>query len=150
MNITLLRKIQAAIIEEPDSFAMRSWYCEPSQTNCNTTACIAGYAVLLGDHSEIRRSLELYRPIWYSISYVDQLLKSPSYMASENQFEYFASLALGIDQDNELQDKLFYFSEWPRPYIEQYSALTEAQKCGSAELSQLAFDRIEHLINTGE
>lgn len=127
LNVTLLRKIQAHILEEPRRFIMDdlvryglpgdkfSADNDTQQTfaECGTAACIAGWALLL---SGIR------------IDGGDYLNR--------------ASDLLRISDDHE---SLFIAELWPEPFKRRY-----ARAGRPATRAKIAAARIEHLITTGK
>lgn len=138
-NITLLRRIQKHILEEPRRFFMQgvvetgepgkpfenSSYGDLSKIAppCGTAACIHGWTALLcGKTPKETRNL--------------------SFRWSEDK--------LGIKRDTRRgmfweQHYLFYSSDWPHSFASRYAkAKTPSSR------AKIAAERIEHLITKGE
>lgn len=49
MNVRLLRRVAKHIVEEPRRYNQGSWCDRSNDAPCGTMACIAGWAVILGD-----------------------------------------------------------------------------------------------------
>jgi hypothetical protein len=155
MNIKLLEQIRDTIKERPKQFLMKSWfgnYCEADllASHCGTAACIAGWAITLAD------------------SYNNQfdggkLTKFTNPQEASRQVKYNrivpssrASMLLEISQ---LQaDKLFLAHNWPQPFWNKWNEL-EIESLGlpmlareeiQVRMANLAVERIDHFIATGE
>ena len=141
LNVKLLRKIKAHILEEPRRFFME-WYVATGRPGarrftsrhadaadlpktvppCGTAACIAGWAILL---SEKKKADELdYNYSGDTVDIASDLIGLP--------FGYYPR-------------QLFNNHGWPEPFSSQYkNAKTPRAR------AKIAAERIEHLIKTSE
>lgn len=120
MNVELLRKIEAHILEEPKRFIMSQYIVEKSSDRpdvngrdfapCGTAACIAGWACLLNN-------------------------VHPSDIGSAS-----AGRLLELNWDQ--RDRLFEPSFWPKEFIDGTAG------DGQAGTAEVAVARIEHFIKT--
>jgi hypothetical protein len=129
MNVRLLRKVKAHILEEPRRFAMGTWLKkyipgtlidEPDSETlemrrvpaCGTVGCIAGWTVDLTGGKSSRAS-----------------------------FDGAARRRLGISPTK--STRLFYTYSWPLKFSERYqNAKTKLAR------AKIAAERIEHFIST--
>lgn len=143
LNVELFNKVKEHILEEPNRFLMGDFcltkeilgkdhfhgeYCtddydEPKVkfAACGTAACIAGWAVLLGDGITGKQLNDL----------------------NSNQIWERAEKLLGITPVE--ADGLFYEANWPLPYRDRYDDAT-SQK----ELAEVGAERIDHFIEHRE
>ena len=126
MNIELLNKVKAHILEEPRRLEMVDWIMEgdeipsPEKPPCGTAACIAGWAAMLD--GGFQRGIHFPRT--------------------------YATDALKIDRFGEAE-RLFYLSQWPaqfkfdkdRPDVSFYKLDKETQ-------ARLTAARIDYFIAT--
>ena len=127
MNIELLNKVKAHILEEPRRLEMVDWIVDaeeiPVEDNrppCGTAGCIAGWAAMLD--GGFNRSIHFPRR--------------------------YATDALGIDPYGQAE-RLFYLSQWPaqfkfdkdRPDVSFYKLDKETQ-------ARLTAARIDYFIAT--
>lgn len=133
LNVALLRRVQRWIKKEPLRFRMGWWFSKERlkrQPNppCNTTACIAGTALLLSGAKRISKQ--------------------------GSDVSIRAAKVLGLTKYEAHQ--LFTLSEWPTqfkneyiedgtPYWENPLTLREVKKN-----AKVALNRIEHFIKFGE
>lgn len=124
MNVELLLKVKAAILEEPKAFDMIDWFRQSSAAPCGTTACIAGWAVVINEGC--RRPGQV-----------------PSWLRGDT-CQYSGEVALEIDDEQAMG--LFYIGAWPRLFAERYK---EARSLlDYAGMAKAAADRIDHFITT--
>lgn len=96
LNVPLLHRIQAHILEEPKRLDMENWFTKEADKHympymvpaCNTVGCIAGWATQLSGFSSF--SLDASKVI------------------------------LGFDKDGDLNRELFYVGEWDFRFSEKY------------------------------
>jgi len=110
----MLQRIKEKILKEPENFQMN--YFTQFNTPCGTTACIAGWAVLLDAKDQ---GFEITKD-WY------QSLKS--------NVEQLASGLLGLDYSEETEegkinsDTVFYVTDWPDDFKWRYKSATSQEK----------------------
>lgn len=143
MNIDLLLKVKARILQAPSQFVMNTSYANthtnreqhtifgkaPSDDidrdtieNCGTAACIAGWAVAISRDTNPKSMLDQFGDLW-------DLVQSTA--------------ADKLELDSEQCDKLFHISGWPRKFRERwYDATTLEQR------ALVAADRIDYFIET--
>jgi hypothetical protein len=123
MNIALLEKIKAHILEEPRRINMYLWgktfpegYDAPYIPACRTAGCIAGWACMLSDEEVDEETIENRGKIL---------------------------LDLTVEQAN----RLFFYVFWPARFVNDYLHLevTERYK----ERAKATVERIDHFIKTG-
>lgn len=118
MNIELLKKVKQAILDNPEHFDMSSFFdgCDDDPKllgKCNTTACIAGWAIHLSGCPVTELDLEhdLGRDL------------------------------LGLTEDQ--ANTLFYEDYWPGYiYNEYYEALEDEDHLGMAKAAAKIIDRL--------
>jgi len=119
MNIPLLRKVQAAILDEPLKFNMRMWFIRDDDSPCGTTACIAGHAIAISNHfgslgDGLRLDIDEHKT---------------------------AARKLGLKIS--AAAKLFYVGDWPKHIRAKY------RRCRLPKSrARIAVERIEHFIKT--
>ena len=136
MNIPLLREIQDQIISTPEKLDMLSYFDSQTQIHtdlevaraqiihdCDTTACISGWALAL------RPEVELSPIIYFGGCATD--------------LEATACRALDITEDQ--GRLLFHLGEWPDQFADDYMGCEGSPKAQA----KVAYDRIEHFIQTG-
>ncbi|HEY0004402.1 MAG TPA: hypothetical protein VGB17_06295 [Pyrinomonadaceae bacterium] len=134
MKTRLLKKIQQAILEHPAHFDMDEWgaryklenlvHDEPPESNCNTTACIAGWAcVLTNSHPTFE---------WKEL---------PGFGLCVDDHEHHTGSLLGLNQKQ--VDRLFYTCFWPKRFEARYE---RAKK--NTTKARIAAERIDHFIAT--
>ena len=124
MNVTLLRKVAAKILEEPKQFDMSWWFLAGRAPgiipNCGTAACIAGWGIAIDrkiSHEMARR------------------------MAANHNVSHEASKAFGLHDRQ--ADCLFSVSRWPERFRKQYK-----KRVSPLAKAKVAVARIEHFIKT--
>ena len=104
LNVRLLRRIQRHILAEPGRLDMSSWAQDVSSRasapSCGTTACIAGWAVILTEASK-RKIRNLTKQLPYEIV-------PDNYTFDEDA----AARLLGFDSENGAPS-LFLVAKWP-------------------------------------
>lgn len=133
MNIKLLRKIQKAIMQEPEQFDMDYWFqTKEGVPNCGTTACIAGWALSLSQKKN---------PLQVAVT-IDKNFGLFDYSGVRN----LAAKVLEITIEQ--ADNLFIKTHWPRDFRYAYrAAFTNGDMFIAADV---AYHRINHFIATGE
>jgi hypothetical protein len=126
MNVELLRRVEAHILEEPKRLFMRKWVqFKRDYAECNTAACIAGWAVMLtGDKKAVEAQLKS------ETSWVHQ--RSPIAEAAQELLQLTPTESY----------RLFDPSAWP---LQFYHGLTDD---GSRDSAEATVQRIEWFIHT--
>lgn len=126
MNVRLLRTIQRRISAAPGQFIMHKWFERSSEIpNCQTAACIAGWAIAAGKH-------------WTPHKTIESLRKDLG-LGAEKWVAPIASELLGL---NSAQiERLFHMGSWPSRFI--FTSLDGHNYC-----ALLACLRIDHFIAT--
>lgn len=126
VNIELLQRVKAKILEEPLQFAMEDFFTQeifgfdaPREEipNCGTAACIAGWAFAL------------------DVGKKPESLRARGYSTRE------ARIRLDLTQTQ--AGRLFLLIRWPNVYSSRYITAKTPQ-----EQAQIAAERIEHFIET--
>jgi hypothetical protein len=133
MNVELLRKVEAHILEEPKRLYMRTWiklkekghilmrrqdgFCR-SFPACGTAGCIAGWVVMLS-HAETKKPIT----------------------TDEDDLAEEARLLLGLEVFE--ARRLFIPMHWP------YEFRRGISDDGTKETAEVCVRRIEHFIETG-
>lgn len=131
MNVELLQKVKAHILEEPKRLKMSQWgrkvdpFTGPA---CGTVGCIAGWAAFLSKPAYIG-SEALY-------SYCDGLYSQARLDAAEL-----------LDVNKRQQEYLFFVGYWPEPFRERYQ-IADVFPDNHTELAQITAERIDHFIAT--
>lgn len=129
INVKLLRRVQKAIVEHAAHFDMSEWgvgaskadimHDEPPESECGTTACIAGFAVILRDGKARPSEAVALR----------------------------AAKLLSLDYDSWdfgcNGTRLFHVQHWPSKFYHRYS---KAKR--NLTRARIAAERIEHFIKT--
>lgn len=138
MNVELLRKIQAAVIQEPKRLYMDKWImiegdaAEPGDMAeiieypaCGTVGCIAGWAVILNDQkgNSVKNTAR---------KFLAGIFLRTSQLAKE-----------ALDLEHDAAGRLFYVHYWPTKYAQDYSHTQDP-----VEKAKVAVARIEHFIAT--
>jgi hypothetical protein len=133
INIDLFQKVKEAILEEPQRLGMGDWIAGPSsfyhvkqKPRCGTVACIAGWAAIVAHRERYQASIPL-------------AAEKAKFRPWENAIR---ELNLPPGDDN----KLFYHSSWPHPFLEQYDGHNE----GTAANAAVVCARIDHYLETGK
>lgn len=161
-TVEKLRKLQKFILEEPRRFNLGFWgvHVAPERKTasiseieeflsydlaaeevervlsnfppCGTVACLAGNVCVM--EKIVKPTVDSWREV-YSFSYDTREL---------------ACQALGISEEE--GDKLFFLHSWGyrMGWPEEFDDKLRAAKPGTQEYAQIAVDRIEHYIQTGE
>lgn len=138
MNVRLLRRIQAAIKDEPRRFDMFSWvrtrlqdFGVANPPPCGTTACIAGFATILSHAKKGKAKLN-----------GEFATTAQACQDASTNYQYEAVKALRITHRQ--GQRLFFVSNWPLKHsIEFQGAHTPAGRV------KAACKRIDTFIKTG-
>lgn len=138
-NISLLRRIQKAILKYPDQFNMNWWFQEADSRGqtpgrCGTAACIAGWGVALSRKFNGKK-----------LSVVRQMVLKPAEEAARLLRIPLRTRNLGGWIGETTRHPLFYYDQWPAKFKKAYIYAGTAR-----EAAQAASDRIDHLIKTGK
>lgn len=120
MNTKLLLKVKAAILAEPREFDMRLFFNRNADSQCGTSACIAGHAVAIGEGLGLP---EAQRKSGYFVETIAAKL---------------------LDIGSQGADILFYCAAWPSSFGRAY---VKAQG-DPHERAQVAAKRIDWFIKT--
>lgn len=71
MNTELLLKVKEQILQEPERFDMRNWVWGDG---CNTTGCIAGWAVAIGEDRPLSMDLQFVKGLGCVVDRAQRLL----------------------------------------------------------------------------
>ena len=122
MNIELLNKVKAAILEHPDKFHMGSW--------CGTACCIAGHVVQIADPECMRIVMER---------------RLPGYWISDRAAEL-------LELSNDEASRLFFVATWPEEDQEAADDADDLNNVLAFQLamamSKVAAARIDRFIKT--
>lgn len=133
--VRLLRRVKKHILEEPRRLDMSDWVETSKVSPCGTTACIAGWTLLLKLPPKERRAV-LVEP--------DAYVKRDMLTAGERaMFLEHAENALELDRCQSM--RLFYDDNWPKGFDRAFD-----KACSRKARAQVTADRIEHFIKTGE
>lgn len=137
MNLKLLRKVQKAILAEPEHFDMDSWFrgCGVGDT-CGTAACISGHALVCAYVAK-RKNKSLALAVRHFSKLEERGVDTDDYV----DFETMGRDALNLTPDQ--ANRLFFTGEWPIKYMEAYEQ-AETAACRAKAASQ----RIDHFIET--
>lgn len=131
MNIKLLKKVRDKILQEPTQFGMYSWYSKMSYAaNCGTTACIAGWTVVIANKTTPLRE--------YTIVLTNKITNSKEYDVLYTETKASNLLNLTHSQCKEL----FYNYNWPIKFREPYLV----GEPGSLERASIAYNFINWFI----
>jgi hypothetical protein len=138
MNTELLLKVKKQILKEPRQFGMTTWFeYSLAIPNCNTSACIAGWAITLG----LKKSnpLEGARAIKNNFP-TNKGFDSLMEFAAKKVYELSIPL---LDITEEQAHRLFSEEEWPNEFYGDYANADTPQ-----ERAEIAARRIDHFIAT--
>jgi len=136
MNIDLLNKICSSLEQEPKRFHMGEWVSINPESDlnipferlapCGTTACIAGFAVML-DQCDVPADPDNWRKT----------------MTGLNNFSIqdWAKELLQLSENQAAQ--LFRVTCWPSQFMHKYTSAPNATVS-----AQVAVERIKHFIKT--
>lgn len=132
INVKLLRQIQRAIKKEPRRFEMESWVnIFDSIAPCETTACIAGHAIIIDFMRKggtwKRGGRKLYDRI--------------DARRLTGLTQYRAGKLLGLEAVQ--SSRLFHLSEWPKRFHGRFGRALTRRAQGA-----VAIARIDHFIKT--
>lgn len=134
MNTPLLRKVQAAILEEPKRLDMGDWVFLDSKSAmapaCGTVGCIAGWSVLLNHEPDPTKALDAV----YDLGFNDYTFFAEDLLGE-------AILILGLEEDP-LQYDLFYDLSWP----EHFQARLRNTRPRTPQYAQVVSDYIDYFI----
>lgn len=153
----LLTKVKEAIMEEPKRLEMADWAGRRKTTHgpvCGTTACIAGWAFILGtSQAELKRRaagfVKATQPITEDLDWADLMLSYDVDVPSE------AGELMGLPvEPNDVDDyhhvpgyayRLYYTGDWPQQFRMDF-ANAQGNKKREAKVTCA---RIDHFIETG-
>lgn len=133
INVKLLRRVKALILEEPRRFNM-DYYAATEKfypdlvhdqaPPCGTVACIAGWATLEDERARGRKRL------------------TPAFLNRVGRYTGARALGLTFEQSQ----RLFYTEEWPDEFAEAYNDAMAGDDFAMA--ADIAATRIDHFIKT--
>lgn len=146
MNVELLRKVKDYILAEPKRLHMGDWGCKfsnamlerrPELRNvvpiCQTTACIAGWAVILE------------KPELLNLN-PDNETEQDKFQVAMDHARAWASDLLELDYEE--GQRLFYELNWPILFCKAYERAKFSPTNSAAKKAQVAAERIEFFIAT--
>ncbi len=135
MNTELLREIQKAILDTPTRFDMSDWIQKADESPCGTTACIAGYAVLIDELQKKNETLQNTKEITKFRAEIEDWVE-------ENGTIPFRAQKL-LDLTNDQCRRLFHVSRWPSQFWARWDF-----ELPRLELAKIASERIDFFIKT--
>lgn len=155
MNTKLLNKIKRTITRRADQFDMQYWFKKLRKevntvSHCGTTACLAGWAITLGDEKNRLGKKKAFSPL----KGVRNNFRG-SFGESEKSSDYIglmqsesviikAKELLGINHDQAM--RLFFSQNWPGQF--QYPNDVYFYDLSKKEQAEVACKRIDHFIAT--
>jgi hypothetical protein len=141
-TVKLLRKIEAHMLEEPKRVDMCDWARPSNKPSCGTTACIAGWAILMSVPKKKLLALSKANPGASEWDYAKLAETKDIENAARNK------LKLTKQQANRLfipyQGYPVIHGSWPELLWDKYmDAATPRRK------AKVVVDRIERFIETG-
>ena len=138
-TVALIDRIIAEIQKERLRFDMASWtYANDRLAPCQTTACIAGYAVVLTSTPPKE-------------SWRDRVIKSTQAVRDEKSgFIAEGQKALGISR--KAAQRLFFAGSWPRRFLEAYNRASREQLKSAdtrVQRADVAIARLRYFARTG-
>lgn len=136
LNKKLIRKIIKHIEAEPKRLNMNEWAMKDSSRSgppCGTTACVAGWALLLDKPAAERRKI---------MAMDDDKFERALFGRTSNILQMGAK-KLGIDAGGAW--KVFFSDQWPEPFYSDFTNATTKKK-----RTKITIARLEHLMETGE
>lgn len=125
MNVELLLRVKAKILEEPRQFNMRNYFFTDASNvpNCHTAACIGGWGIALSRNETPNQAEFSTRPHW----------------ARQLAIKAF-------DLTDKEADKLFHANNegWGPLFADRYNNADNPTLA-----AQVAAERIDHFIATG-
>lgn len=155
MNTKLLNKIKRTITRRADQFDMRYWFMKLRKeintvSHCGTTACLAGWAITLGDEKNKLGKKKAFSPLKgirnnFRGSF-GKSEESPDYIVLFQSEEVInkASELLGINRDQAM--RLFFSQNWPEQF--RYTNGVYFYNLSKKEQAEVACKRIDHFIAT--
>lgn len=137
MNIPLLRRVQAYILEEPKRFRMDTWADLDMESPCGTTLCIAGAAVAL----KLGLAQNVVLRALTRDGNLDILYKALG-ISGSHDIEGLAAQTLELTPEQ--AQSLFYNFQWPQPFRS-----LSIHAAGAEIRAAIGVARIEHLIQSG-
>lgn len=126
LNESLLRRVAAHIIEEPNRLCMAYF-----------AACGVGGTLFVGDRGRLQE--------FPSCATVGCIAGWAHLLAGRSGCSFFSSAKRALRLTKDQAQALFYNEEWPRPFAQRYRrARTQRSR------AKIAVERIEHLIKTGK
>jgi hypothetical protein len=127
LNVKLLKRIQKAIKEEPRRLNMNWWVTtDDEDAPCGTSACIAGYAVILS-----RIPKQVTTKIWVSVAK----------RCEHSDFRHDSQKLLGLNGNQ--ATRLFDETNWPEQFSDAYQKTSNRKKKAA-----IAIKRIDFFIKT--
>ncbi len=144
MNKELLERVAQHIEAEPRRLQMSSWVEASPKSPCGTTACIAGWAVLL-TAPDFDAALDVARTPTLDDEGADDSWAHEARVLrtvgrEDEDFDQAGRELLGIDRQQ--ADRLFYMIGWPAEFVSGYDGRN------AAEAARIAAARIRHFIAT--
>lgn len=115
MNIELLRKIQAIVLEEPKRLVMERWISIPVDRRdsrvpeCGTMGCVAGWATLLSRQAQQKDST--FRELAEEIRELGSIV------------QHTGATALKLDHGQ--ATRLFYLNSWPPDFANAFTGASQ-------------------------
>lgn len=158
LNVRLLRRIQKHILAEPlridmGEFVKTKYFDEVEQPPCGTTACIAGWALILSG----AKPQSVYNMLPENIARRAATLLGIKYVTPSTSADWWHSPTWN-DSDSQAV-KLFDGEQWPERFSNRLDLAMNAMHDASSRaqviavkrrMARVTADRIEHLIKTGE
>jgi hypothetical protein len=129
MNVRLLRRVAKHILAEPRRYEQGVWCEATTSSPCGTTACIAGWAAILGEKLDLK-TID-HDDLYYRASSKARKLLNINRDQAARLFSYPAT---SIEPDE---------LGWPKRFAKRFFAAKT--KRGQAKV---AVARIEHFIKT--
>lgn len=148
MNKILLKKVANHIKKHPEQLSMVDWV---SDTDCGTTACIAGWTCLL---SKDKCCKDTYAENSFLLRVSKEfprnreLIQFNVYKRKRVEILHTSEAAVSLlDISSSDENKLFYVSGWPKKFRIDYLRVLRVNQKKTAEV---VYRRILHFIKTGE
>lgn len=151
MNVKLLRKIRDEILKKPLRLDMGNWVNRQDDiAPCNTTACIAGWAVILDKQNR-------YKTKWTDEATV--AIRDNQASPLRSYFETTGQDCLDLTRIQ--AQRLFYCQSWPAQFSKPWTELHEntflivargrdnrRKLMARRKMAKLTAKRIDHFIKT--
>ena len=132
MNKTLLLRVRAAILAEPEKFDMSDYFKKSDSSPCGTAACIAGWSIAISKR-------------WKRLSNGYPLYSTDTTTLGLSHWPAWLEAVKLLKINDEQAGKLFMAHAWPEPFRSSF-ALRKTNK----HKARIAARRIDHFIATGE